>query len=141
MPVDAQTLKPLVFFKDLNAVELNEFASMLDLRTVKEGDVIIHKGTAAMTFFVIISGSFEVSFENGRSITIDKKGALMGWSTVVAPFYYTATVKALTDGDVLFISGRDFFQLIQANNVLGEKVMKKINKVATERRAFLSGSE
>ena len=141
MPVDAQTLKPLDFFKDLNAVELNEFASLLDLRIVKEGDVIIHKGTAALTFYVIISGSFEVSFENGRSITIDKKGALMGWSTVVAPFYYTATVKALTDGDVLFISGRDFFQLIQANNVLGEKVMKKINKVATERRAFLSGSE
>ena len=141
MPVDAQTLKPLDFFKDLNAVELNEFASLLDLRTVKEGDVIIHKGTTALTFYVIISGSFEVSFENGRSITIDKKGALMGWSTVVAPFYYTATVKALTDGDVLFISGRDFFQLIQANNVLGEKVMKKINKVATERRAFLSGSE
>ena len=141
MPVDAQTLKPLDFFKDLNSGELNEFASLLDLRTVKEGDVIIHKGTTALTFYVIISGSFEVSFENGRSITIDKKGALMGWSTVVAPFYYTATVKALTDGDVLFISGRDFFQLIQANNVLGEKVMKKINKVATERRVFLSGSE
>ena len=65
----------------------------------------------------------------------------MGWSTVVYPFSYTGTVTALTDGDVLSISSRDFFQLIQANNVLGEKIMKKINKIAMERRAHLSGSE
>ena len=65
----------------------------------------------------------------------------MGWSSVVAPFRYTGTVKALIDGDVLYISGRDFFQLIQANNALGEKVMKKIKKVVKARSAFLSGSE
>jgi CRP-like cAMP-binding protein len=141
MAVDVSTLEPLDFFKDLNYGELNEFASMLNPKTVKEGDVIIRKGTSAITFFVIISGVFEVSYENGRSITIDKKGKLMGWSTVVAPFYYTATVKALTEGNILSISGRDFFQLIQNNNVLGEKIMKKISKVAAERRAFLSGSE
>ena len=114
---------------------------MLNPRTVKKGEAIIRKDTPALTLFVIISGKYELSFENGRSITLDKKGEIMGWSSVVAPFRYTGTVTALTDGDVLYISGRDFFQLIQANNVLGEKIMKKISKIVKERRAFLSGSE
>jgi CRP-like cAMP-binding protein len=141
MPVDVSMIEPLDFFKDLHLVELNEFASLLNPRTVKQGEAIIQKDTPALTLYVIISGKYELSFEDGRSITLDKKGEIMGWSSVVAPFRYTGTVKALTEGDVLYISGRDFFQLIQANNVLGEKIMKKINKIVQERRAFLSGSE
>jgi len=141
MPVDATILQPLGFFKDLSQSEIEEFASFLSPMAVKEGDIIIRKGTSALTFFVILSGSFEVSFEKDRSITLDKRGEIMGWSTVVYPFHYTGTVKAMTDGDLLCISSRDFFQLIQTNNVLGEKIMKKINKLATERRAVFSGTE
>jgi CRP-like cAMP-binding protein len=141
MPVDAQILQSLGFFKDMNQRELEDFASLLVARTVKKGEVIIRKDTPALTFFVILSGSFEVSFENGRSITIDKRGEIMGWSTVVYPFHYTGSVTAVTDGDVLSISSREFFQLIQANNVLGEKIMKKINKIAMIRRAAFSGPE
>jgi len=77
--------------------------------------------------------------EDGRSIILYKKGEIMGWSSVIAPFHYTGTVKALTDGDVLYISSRDFFQLIQANNVLVEKVMKIINMIVKQRNAFISG--
>ena len=62
----------------------------------------------------------------------------MGWSTVVAPFEYTGTVTALDDGSLLYISSHDFFHLIQNNNELGEKLMKKINAIATERRALLA---
>ena len=109
MPVDAAILQPLEFFKDMSQRELEEFASSLKAATVKKGDVIIRKGTPALTFFVVLSGSFEVSFENGRSITIDKRGEIMGWSTVVYPFHYTGSVTAMTDGDVLSISSRDFF--------------------------------
>lgn len=141
MPVDVPMLEPLDFFKDLNLGELNEFASLLNPRTVKAGEAIIQKGTPALTLYFIISGKYELSFEDGRSITLDKKGEVMGWSSVVAPFHYTGTVKALTGGDVLYISGRDFFQLIQANNVLGEKVMKKINTIVEQRKVFFSGSE
>ena len=141
MPVDAQELQPLDFFKDMSQLELEEFAALLNAKTIEKGEIIIRKGTSALTFFVILSGSFEVSFGNGRSITIDKKGEIMGWSTVVYPFHYTGTVTALTDGDVLYISSRDFFQLIQGNNVLGEKIMKKINKIASERRTYFSGTE
>jgi len=127
------------FFKDLDLSELNEFASLMNLRTVKEGAAIIQKNTPALTIYVIISGKYELLLEDGRSIFLYKKGEIIGWSSVVAPFHYTGTVKALTDGDVLYISSRDFFQLIQANNVLGEKVMKIIDTIVKQRDAFISG--
>lgn len=103
MPVDVSILEPLEFFRDLDLRELNEFASLLSLRTVKEGESIIRKDTPALTLFVIISGKYELSLEDGRSVAFDQKGEIMGWSSVVAPFRYTGTVKALTDGDVLYI--------------------------------------
>jgi len=111
----------------------------MNLRTVKEGAAIIQKNTPALTIYVIISGKYELLLEDGRSIFLYKKGEIIGWSSVVAPFHYTGTVKALTDGDVLYISSRDFFQLIQANNVLGEKVMKIIDTIVKQRDAFISG--
>lgn len=141
MAVEVELLEPLFFFQDMKYNQLAEFASSLDYRTVKKGDVIIRKGTPALTFFITLSGKFQVSAEEGPSITIDRKGELMGWSTVVAPFQYTGTVEALEDGELLHISSKDFMYLIQNDNELGEKIMKKIEKVATERRRSFSGSK
>ncbi len=138
MAVEEQLLENLRFFEDMDADELTEFAGQLKLSSVKKGDVVIEKNTPALTFYVILSGSFEVSSDEGPVITIDRPGEILGWSTVVAPFHYTGTVTAQEDGELLYISSRDFFTLIQNNNILGEKMMKKINAVAEKRRAIFS---
>ena len=41
----------------------------------------------------------------------------------------------------LEILSRDFFELIQGDNALGEKIMKKIDKIASERRTIAAGSQ
>jgi CRP-like cAMP-binding protein len=79
--------------------------------------------------------------EKGRAETLDDKGTVIGWSTVIAPFEYTGTAMAETDGEVLSISSNDFFQLIQNNNALGKKIISKIDKIASERRALSSKEE
>jgi len=141
MPVDLTTIQSLEFFKDLTYSELELFASSLNSRSVKKGDILLRKGTPAMTFFIILSGTFKVSLEKGRSYTLDKKGTVIGWSTVIAPFEYTGTAVAETDGDVLSISSLEFFQMIQSDNTLGTKIMQKIQKIASERRALDSKEE
>jgi len=140
MSVDAHILQPLAFFSDLEQHELEEFAGLLRSRPVRENEVIIQRGTPALTFFIILSGTFEVAFEQDRSIVLNKKGEVMGWSTVVHPYHYTGMVTAVSDGELLEISSRDFFELIQSNNRLGEKIMNKIDKIASKRRAVSSGS-
>ncbi|MFY9705102.1 MAG: cyclic nucleotide-binding domain-containing protein [Desulfobacterales bacterium] len=136
MPVEVQTIETLAFFQGLSYVELEQFASLLKSRSVKKGEILLRQGTPAMTFFIILSGTFTVSLEKGRAYTLDKKGTVIGWSTVIAPFEYTGTAMAETDGEVLSISSNDFFQLIQSNNALGKKIIAKIDKIASERRAL-----
>jgi CRP-like cAMP-binding protein len=136
MPIEVATIEPLAFFHGLSFIELEEFASLLKLRSVKKGEVLLREGTPAMTFFIILSGTYTVSLKKGGAYTLDKKGTVIGWSTVIAPFEYTGTAIADTDGEVLYISSNDFFQMIQSNNALGKKVIEKINKIALERRAL-----
>jgi len=136
MPVEVKTLEPLDFFKNLAYSDLVQFASSLNPRSIKKGDVLLRRGTPALTFFIILSGTYKVIFEEGHSYTLDTQGTIIGWSTIIAPFEYTGTAVAETDGDVLYISSHEFFRMIQSNNELGEKIMKKINKIATQRRAL-----
>lgn len=140
MSIDAHILKPLDFFADFTQLEVEAWAAALKSRTVKAGEVIIERGTPALTFFIILSGTYEVRFQNDRSLLLENKGEVMGWSTVVHPFHYIGTVKARGEGEVLEISSRDFFELIQRDNALGEKVMKKIDRIASERRRIAAGS-
>ena len=141
MSIDAHILKPLDFFADFKQHELETCAAALKSRTVEAGEVIIERGTPALTFFIILSGVYEVTFEGERSIILEQIGEVMGWSTVVHPFHYTGTITAKKDGEVLELSSRDFFELIQGDNALGEKIMKKINKIASERRTIATGSQ
>lgn len=141
MSIDSHIIKPLDFFMDFKQHELEAFAKALKSRTVGTGEIIIKRGSPALNFFIILSGAYEVTFEQNRSIILDRKGEIMGWSTVVHPFHYTGTVKAKKPGEVLEISSRDFFELIQGDNALGEKMMKKIDKIASERRAIAAGSQ
>jgi len=141
MPVDVQVIESLDFFHDLKMDENEEFAAQLKPREVKKGAIIIRKGTPALTFFILLSGAFEISSETGKSVTVDKPGEIMGWSTVVAPFEYMGTATALKDSNLLYISSQNFFRLIQNNNELGEKVMKKIQAIATMRRKLLASRD
>jgi len=141
MSIDAHILKPLDFFVDFKQHELELCAAALKSRTVEAGEVLIERGTPALTFFIILSGTYEVAFEGDHSNILDQMGEVMGWSTVVHPFHYIGTVKAKKGGEVLEISSRGFFELIQGDNALGEKIMKKIDKIASERRAIAAGSQ
>ena len=141
MPVEVQVIDTLDFFQDLDYTEIEQFAASLNLRNIAKGDVLLRRGTPALTFFIILSGTYKVILEEGRSYTLDQKGTIIGWSTVIAPFEYTGTAVAETDGNVLYISSHEFFRLIQNNNALGEKLMKKINEIASVRRAFAASNK
>jgi len=80
-----------------------------------------------------------LSFKEERSFTLHNKGNIIGLSTVVTPFRYTATAVALTDGLVLLMQGQEFLRLVQSNSALGDKIMRKINKIVSERMPYMTG--
>jgi len=140
MSADIQTLKSLDLFADLNFGELEKIASLMHLMKVAEGEVLTRKGESARTFFIVLSGNFMLSFKKQRSFTLHNKGNIIGWSTVVTPFQYRGTAIALTDGLVLSMPGQEFLRLIQSDSTLGDKIMRKINKIVSERMPYTTGS-
>jgi len=101
--------------------------------------VIARRGDCAHTFFIVLSGNFMVSFKRDRAITLHNKGDIMGCSTVVAPFNYTGTATALTDGEALSMPGQELLRLIESNPAMSDKIMKKINEIIEERIPFVTG--
>jgi CRP/FNR family transcriptional regulator, nitrogen oxide reductase regulator len=134
MPVEVKSIESLNFFKGMTHDELEQFAGHLNSRSVGKGDILLQQGTPALTFFIILSGTYKIFLKEGGAYILDKPGTVIGWSTVIGPFTYTGTAEVENGGDVLYISSRDFYRLIQNNNKLGEKIMKKINLIAAERR-------
>jgi CRP-like cAMP-binding protein len=140
MSTDIQTLKSLDLFADLNFGELEQIAPLMHLMKVTEGEVLTRRGEPARIFFIILSGNFMLSFNEERSFTLHNKGNIIGLSTVVTPFRYTATAVALTDGLVLLMQGQEFLRLVQSNSALGDTIMRKINEIVSERMPYMTGA-
>jgi len=140
MPNNEYTLGSCGLFATLNPEELEQIQALIQHQKVVESEVLVQKGAPAVTFFINLSGNFMISFDEGRAITLHQKGDIMGWSAVFTPFRYKGTIVALTDGEVLTIPGEDFLRLVLSNAALGDKIMKKINRVAAERMSFVKES-
>ncbi len=134
--LNAEELKKLSIFRELLQEEWEAVYALLNRLKIIEGEELIREGDWAHTFFIILSGHFMIHYKDGRAITLNKKGDIIGWSAVISPFRYTANVTALTAGEVLSIEGDRLLELLQANAELGEKLVKKINKMVSRRPAI-----
>ncbi|MFP4159033.1 MAG: Crp/Fnr family transcriptional regulator [Desulfosalsimonas sp.] len=125
--LDTRQIKQLQIFRDLLPNEWEQLYPLLSQVRVIEGEQLLREGERAHRFFVILKGHFMVHKSDGRAMTLRQKGDIMGWSSVSFPFAYTASVTALTAGEVLCISAAEFLELLQSNPALAEKVLKKIS--------------
>ncbi len=140
MPVDASLLASLDLFSDLDTNDLEKVSPLMHHLKATEGEELFRRGSNAHTFFIILSGNFMMSFEKDRAFTLHKKGQIMGWSTIVTPFRYTATSTALTEGDLLTMQREDFQELLQGDAKIGDKIMKKIRSIVADRMPYLSNT-
>ncbi len=137
MSVSIELLQSIEIFSSLAREELEKINQIVHPMNVLEGETLAKKGRIATTFFINVTGSFLIDFENKKALTLHDKGDVMGWSTLVTPFEYRGTLVSLTNGEVLTISGEEFYRLLQGDSSLGGKIMKKINPI-TASRASLS---
>ncbi|MCF8035738.1 MAG: cyclic nucleotide-binding domain-containing protein [Desulfobacteraceae bacterium] len=134
--LNIEEIKQLAIFRDLAPEEWAEIYPLLRHVWVIEGEQLIREGDRAHTFFVILNGHFMIHYRDGRAITLNQKGDIIGWSSVISPFQYTGSVTALTHGDLLAIPGARFLELLQSNAPLGDKLIKKISEIVQMRETM-----
>lgn len=125
---DQEQIKQLSLFRDLASQQWSLVYPLLNRVRVIEAEQLICEGDRAHSFYIILNGHFMIHYKDGSAVSLNQKGDIIGWSSVVTPFQYTANVTALTDGELLCIGGAEFLELIQTDPVLGTKLLEKINE-------------
>ena len=135
--ITIEELKRFEIFAGLDLAELKLLSAMAEERQAREGEELIREGSPARTLYILQEGNLMVAFPDGRAITLHRPGRVVGWSALVSPTYYTASVTCLTDSTLITFPGSELLRLVQRNVAFGTKIMRKISEVLSRRLPFL----
>jgi CRP-like cAMP-binding protein len=107
MAVDPSRLAPQPLFADASDDEVAEAAAHFSERHVADGTHLSNEGGAGYFFFVIESGTADVSHD-GEVVATLGPGDFFGEAAVLATTRRTATVTATTEMMLLEMFGADF---------------------------------
>ncbi len=136
MEKEIEILKITELFKDLSHAELKKIASIMQLVKVTEGEILTERDQQAFMFYVISEGNYMLAYEQDKTFTLHNTGSCIGWATVAAGSHYKCTGIALTEGEVLTLSGQDLLELLQSDATLADKIMSKSCEMVDKRLPF-----
>lgn len=130
--IDAQRLRTLPLFSELDSHDLGLIAARMREVTVQAGDVLIEQGEMPADIFVLEEGTIEIT-RDGTAVSTQGPGSVVGEIALVDPQRRTATVRATTDVRAVALSIDDF-QAIVAEM---PEIARDLLAIATSRLAEL----
>ncbi|HET9091801.1 MAG TPA: cyclic nucleotide-binding domain-containing protein [Acidimicrobiales bacterium] len=112
MPGASVDLSKVWLFSECSRSELKTIQKKTKQVAVAAGSVICDEGDVGQTFYYIISGRAAV-LRNGRKTAELEDGGYFGELALLDRLPRSATVKAVTDMELLAIDQRDFNQLLK----------------------------
>jgi CRP/FNR family cyclic AMP-dependent transcriptional regulator len=99
-------LQGVDLLRNCTHAQLREVAQLAERVQVAQGEVLAREGRIGREFFLILSGSVDVT-QLGRRVNTLGSGDFFGELAAMDPGPRNATVTALTDLDVLIIGPRE----------------------------------
>jgi CRP-like cAMP-binding protein len=124
-------------FSDLNRHELQQIARLFKERTFAEGETIIQEGSGGAAFYVIDSGEATLFLEGQQHATL-KPGQYFGEIALIDEGTRMATIVAATDLVCYGITYWDFRPLVEANGVIGWKLLQGMARMLRDTRETFS---
>ncbi|RMD93969.1 MAG: STAS domain-containing protein [Calditrichaeota bacterium] len=121
-------LRHLSVFKNLNNEQLDIVRQYIHPQTVKAGDIIFREGDPGDKIYFILSGGVSVLAnisENGRSrrLATFSEGVFFGDMAILENQPRSATVKADTDTELLYMTVKDFNHLVNTQPLIASKML------------------
>lgn len=124
------TLSKVAIFSNLSEAELAFLSQRAVPKTFIEGEMVFSEGEPCLGMYVVQSGEVRIfkSSVNGREqvLSIDGPGNSIAELPVFDGGNYPASVAALTDSTLLFISKQDFQALCLAHPQVALKVLRVV---------------
>ena len=141
MLVDIEVLRMFKIFEELNDRELEQVAHAAKTEELGEGARLTEAGFAATTLYLIMDGRVTLSVRGskGQAVAVDElgPGQILGWSTLVGPYVYTATATTAEKSRLIVFNGSRLREIFEINNHIGYRVLKGMGNVVSKRIAAI----
>ncbi len=127
------SLRNVEIFGGLNDEELIVVARFCIDESVPAGALLCEEGSRADKLFILQDGAVSIRFRKGASFTIQNPGKILGWSFLVPPNRYTASVVTIAPSKLLVIKSPDFYELVHKDGKVGLKIMDNLARVVAGR--------
>jgi len=115
-------LKKVPLFADLDGKELEQISASMRERLFAAGDTVTQEGAGGAGFFVVESGSADVSVDGSPRGTIGP-GDYFGEIALLTGSDRTATITATTDMLCYGMTPWDFRPLVESNSAIAWKLL------------------
>lgn len=130
-PVEALQRVPL--FADLSQREVRQIARLFKQRRFDAGETVVKEGSGGAAFFVIESGEATV-FIRGKKHTTLKPDDYFGEIALIDEGTRMATITATSDLICYGLTYWDFRPVVEANGVIGWKLLQRMAKMLRSAR-------
>ena len=128
-----QILKNIPFFNDLGDSDLNMIAEKVQMEYFPADHIIFKEGDSGEKMYVIKRGQVQVIREN-TILAVLKENNFFGEMALVSDEPRNATIKTVTDLEVLTLNQYDFKRLLETNrnmaSVVSYEVVKRSNSIS-----------
>jgi CRP-like cAMP-binding protein len=136
--IPIERLRNVEIFRGLKDEELAIAARFCQEESVPQGITLCEEGARADRLFILEEGVISIRFAKGTDYTIHAPGKILGWSFLVPPNRYTASVITVSPSRLLVIKGPDFYDLVHKETKMGLKIMDNLAQVVAGRlKAFV----
>lgn len=124
-PIEAVERVPL--FADLDRPEVEQIARLFKERHFVEGETVVREGSGGAAFFLIVSGEATVSVGGTPRRSLGP-GDYFGEIALIDEGPRSATITATSELECYGLTFWDFGPLVQANGVIGWKLLQSMAK-------------
>lgn len=136
--INLERLRQVEIFTGLSDEQLALVTNFCEEIEVDAGVTLCAEGKRADKLFILEEGSVSIKFPKGVEFTISTPGKILGWSFLVPPHRYTASVITNCPSKLLVIKSPDFYELVHRNTQMGLKIMDNLAQVVAQRmKAFV----
>jgi CRP-like cAMP-binding protein len=121
-----ELLKRAPLFAGCSKSELRALARIADELDLREGTVITREGRPGREFFVLVSGTADVTKE-GKRIARLGAGEWFGEIALLTDSPRTATVTATSPVDVLVVTERRFREVVETMPSIALKILSSVS--------------
>ena len=130
-------ISQLEILRGLSKEQRQQLKSLGRIEHYEPDVVIFTEGTEARKFYLVEDGRVAVESQVARGmrfpISIVYPGQAFGWSALVPPYMYTATVMALSKTGVISIDQEALLAMLRADPALGLTIMQNVACIVASR--------